>query len=140
MTSDSPLPLDDLLAQTDWVTSLARALVAALARGCRDALRNLGRLLRDDRDELQRGVAEGLGGVGIADVLHGLPDDFVEVERGAGGDLTGQNHRVALAEGLAGHAARRVLLEAGVEDGIRNVVADLIGVSFGHRLGRERET
>ena len=78
--------------------------------------------------------------VGVADLLDRLADDLVVVELGVGRDLAGEDHVVALDQRLARDAALRVLLEAGVEDRVGDVIADLVGVTFGHRLGRERET
>ncbi len=113
---------------------VAGALVAALARCGGHALRDLGGLLRNDRDELERRIAEGLGDIRIADFLHRQADDPLVVQLRVRRDLPGNDHRVALAQRLARDAALRVLLEAGVEDGVRDVIADLVGMPLGHRL------
>jgi len=42
-------------------------------------------------------------------------------------------------ERFAGDAALAILLEAGVEDRVGDVIAHLVGVALGNRLGRERE-
>jgi hypothetical protein len=55
---------------------IAGALIAALAGGFRDALRDLVGLLGDQLNDLERGVTEGLGRVGVADFLDRLADDF----------------------------------------------------------------
>ena len=118
---------------------IAGALIAALAGRRRHALIDLVRLLGDERDDLQRGVAERLARVGVADLLDRLPHDLVVVELGVGRDLAGEHDVVALDERFAGDAALRVLLEAGVENRVGDVIAHLVGVAFGNRLGRERE-
>jgi S-adenosylmethionine synthetase len=40
---------------------------------------------------------------------------------------------------LARDARERVVRERGVEDGVRDLVGDLVRVTLGHRLGREQE-
>ena len=113
---------------------VAGALVAALARRLGDALRDLVGLLGDELNDLQRRVAEGLGGVGVADFLDRLPDDLLEIELGVGRDLASEDHMVALDQRLARHAAPGVLLETRVEDRVGDVIADLVGVTFGDRF------
>jgi hypothetical protein len=100
---------------------------------------DLVRLLGDERHHLQRGVAEGLVGVGVADFLDRLAHDLLVIQLGVGRDLAGEHDVVALDERFAGDAAELVLLEAGVENGVGNVIAHLVRVAFGYRLGRKRE-
>mgnify|MGYP003345289918 CR=1 FL=1 len=87
---------------------------------------------RVERDDLQRRVAERLRRVRVADVLDGLPDDLVVVERRVCRDLAGEDDRIALAEGFTRDPALRVLLEARVENRIRDVVTHLVRMSFRH--------
>src|SRR5206468_8913641 len=87
----------------------------------------------------ERCIAERLGWIAISDLAHGLTDDLLVIECRIGRDLACEHDRVALAQGLAGDAALRVLLEAGVEDRVGDVIADLVGVTLGYRFGRERE-
>ncbi len=105
-------------------------LVAALARRGRHALGNLGGLLGDDGDQLQCRVAEGLGGIAVADFLHRLPYDRVEVEGGRARDLSREDDRVALAQRLACDAALRIGLQTGVEHRVRDVVAHLVRMAL----------
>ena len=53
------------------------------------------------------------------------------------GDLTTDDHDVALGEGFAGDAALRVHREAGVEDGIGDGVANFVWMAFADGLRRE---
>ncbi len=85
------------------------------------------------------GVQPGLG-VQVADLTDGLAGHLAPVHLGLGGDLTGDHHEVAGQKGLAGDPGKRVLLQAGVQDGVRNLVGDLVRVSFGHGFGSEEET
>ena len=53
-------------------------------------------------------------------------------------DLAGDHDQPGRQQGLAGHAARGVLLEDRVEDRVRDLVGHLVGMAFGDRLGGER--
>lgn len=61
--------------------------------------------------------------------------DVVDV--GLGGDLTGQQHQTGGAQGFSGHARLGVLGQQGVQDGVGDLVCDLVGVTFGDGLGGE---
>ena len=76
--------------------------------------------------------------VHVADVLDGVAGDFLEIDVRLGGDFAGNHDEARVHERLAGHAALRVLREAGVEDGIGNLVGDLVGVALGHGFGGKK--
>ena len=77
--------------------------------------------------------------VHVADLADGVADDFLEVDLGLGGEFAGDDDVVALDQGLAGDAGEPVLREAGVEDGIRDAVSDLVRVALADGFGREDE-
>jgi hypothetical protein len=56
-----------------------------------------------------------------------------------GGDLAGEDDVVALDERFARDTTVRVLLDAGIENRIGDVISDLVRMAFGNRFGRERE-
>jgi hypothetical protein len=102
-----------------------------------DALGDIGGLLREQvRDEDLVGV-EDVVVVHVADLADRGADDFLEVDLRLGGKLAGDDHVVALDQGLAGDAGEAVLGEAGVEDGIRDAIGNLIGVALADGFGRE---
>ena len=78
---------------------------------------------------------EAAGGVVIADFVHGAPDDVGDVHVAPGGDLAHDHHHAGGGHGLTGHAAGGVLGHDGVQNGVRNLVADLVGMSLGDGLG-----
>ena len=87
------------------------------------------------------GVAvEALERVVVADFADGVADELLHVDVGLGGDFAGNDDEAGAGEGLAGDAAVGVFREAGVEDGVGNLVGDLVGVAFGDGLGGEEET
>ena len=72
----------------------------------------------------------------VTDLSDHLAHQLVEVDMGTGGDLTQQHHEAGLGGRLAGHPRSRVLLQAGIQHRIADLVADLIRVAFGDRLRR----
>jgi hypothetical protein len=98
-------------------------------------LGNIGRLLLDGDEQVQGLVVETLGGVIVADVLDGLTDNLLVVDLGLGGDLTEDHDHARLGGRLAGDLGHGVLGKAGIEDGIRDLVADLVGVALADGFG-----
>jgi hypothetical protein len=84
-------------------------------------------------------VVDAVLGVVVADALDGVARDLDVVDVGIRRDLAGENHQTGVAQRLGGHAAARVLLEDRVQDGVRDLVGHLVGVSFRDRFGREEK-
>ena len=102
-----------------------------------DALGDVGGLLREQvRDKDLIGV-EDVVVVHVADLADGGADDFLKVHFRLRGEFAGDDDVVALDQGLAGDAGETVLGEAGIEDGVRDAVGDLIGVALADGFGRE---
>src|SRR5208282_2491906 len=79
------------------------------------------------------GVAvEAVEGVVVSDGLDGAADYVLEIDVGFGGYFSGDDDQSGGGEGFAGDAAGGVFGEAGVEDGVGNLVGDFIGMAFGH--------
>src|SRR5207302_1890997 len=99
------------------------------------------------RDVARLAVDGGEGGAGlgiepearvrVADGADGAPHDVGDVDVGGGGDFSRHDRHARGDEGLAGDARRRVLANDGVEHSVGDLVGDLIGMAFRHRLGRE---
>ena len=97
-----------------------------------EALSDVGRLLLDSDENVAGLVVETLVGGVVADVLDGLADDLLVVEVGLGGDLTKDHDHAGLGGSLAGDLGEGVFLEAGIEDGIGDLIAaGLLAVSSG---------
>ena len=82
-------------------------------------------------------VVETVGGVVVAYLAHDFACDLRDVNVAAGGNLA---HDVDHARGggaLAGDVAQGVLFEYGVQNGVGDLVADFVGMSFGDGLGSE---
>jgi hypothetical protein len=73
----------------------------------------------------------------VADPADRLTDEVGDVDLGGGRKLAGDHGHARVHERLAGDARVGVLAEAGVEHGVRDLVGDLVGVTFGDGLGGE---
>jgi hypothetical protein len=71
-----------------------------------------------------------VGGV-VADVEDDLARQRFEVDPGAGGDFAGDDGDTGLDHGFAGDAGALVLRQDGVENGVGDLVGDLVRVAFG---------
>lgn len=87
-------------------------------------LGNIGRLLLDGDKDVAGLVVEALLGVVIADVFDGIADDLLVVEVGLGGDLAKDHDHASLSGRLTSDLGERVLPEAGIEDGVGDLIAE----------------
>ena len=113
-----------------------QALVAGAAGV--HAHRDVGRLAVDRGDDAAGVAVEPVLGVGVADFPDGLADQLLHVDVGVGRDLAGDEAEAGRDERLARHAAGRILREDRIQDAVRNLIGDLVRMSFRHRLGREQ--
>ena len=76
---------------------------------------------------------------GVADVSHDLADDLLEIDVAVGGNLAHDVDEAGGCAGLAGHAGIGVVSQNLVEDGVGDLVADLVGMALGDGL-RSKQT
>jgi hypothetical protein len=112
-----------------------QALVAGAPRV--HSLGDVGRLLVDGRDHGAGLVVEAVLGPGVAHPLDGLANDPGQVGVGLGRDLPGDEREPGGHQRLAGHPAVGVFGQQDVEDGVGNLVRDLVGVPLGDGLRGE---
>ena len=114
-------------------------LLAAFAglQGVEDAAGDVVGLLADGDGDAAAGAVESVGRGVVADAQDGLADDLRDFDVGVGGDLAGHVDQAGGGQGLHGNPGLGVLGQQGVQDGVADLVTDLVGVAFGHRLGRE---
>ena len=79
-------------------------------------------------------VVDAVLGVVVADAFDGVARDLDVVHMGVGGDFTGQDHESGVAQCFCRNAGLGVLLKDCVQDGIRNLVSDLVGMAFRNRF------
>ena len=110
------------------------ALIACTAHLIVGAQCDVGALAVDVGDD---GTGVGIKAelcAGVADICHHLADDLLEIHIAVGGDLAHDVHKAGGCTGLAGHAGIGVVGQNFVQNGIRDLVADLVGMSFGDGL------
>eukprot|EP00754_Rhynchopus_humris_P026784 Rhum_TRINITY_DN15042_c11_g1::Rhum_TRINITY_DN15042_c11_g1_i2::g.137124::m.137124 len=103
------------------------------------ALRDVRRLLLDRDQHVARLVVESLLRVVVSDVLHRVAQHRLVVHLRLRRDLAEHHHHARLAARLARHLRHRVVLQARVEHGVRELVAHLVRVTLRHVLRREHE-
>ncbi len=114
-------------------TLVARALVFRVL--AIHALVDVGRLLADQIEHTAGGAVEtDFAGV-VADVENDLARQRFQIDPRAGGDFTSDNRHAGLDHRFAGHACALVLHEDRVEDGVGNLVGNLVRMAFGHGFG-----
>ena len=102
------------------------------------AQRDIAGLLINVGDDAAGVAVKAVLGPVIADVPNDLTGDLGDVHIAAGGDLAHDVHKSGRGRGLAGHAAVGVLRQNGVQHGIGNLVADLVGMALRHGFGGEK--
>ena len=110
-----------------------------------DPLGDVGALGGDDVVDEDGVCVEDVVAVVVADLTDRIADDLSKIQDRlegllaelGNGDLTADHHDVALGIGLAGNAAHRIECQAGIEDGVGNGVADLVGMALADGFGRE---
>ena len=103
-----------------------------------DTLGDVRRLLVDAHHHAARLPVDAEMGARIAGVLDGVANHPGHVDVAIGGDLTNNDREAGGKDRLAGHPAERVLGHDLVEDGVRNLVRELVGVALCDRLRGEK--
>ena len=101
------------------------------------ALRNVAGLMVDGGNNGARLPVKAHFGAVIADFLDGFADDLRQIGIALGADFTGDDGHAGRHEGFASHTGVGILFNQCIEDGIGNLVGNLIGMTFGHGLGRK---
>ena len=114
---------------------VARAKVRLVVRAITvDTLGDIQRLLLDGREHRARGKIESQVRMVVPDVLDHAAHDLRQGCPRGGRDLAGDDHKSGLRKGLTRHPASRILLDQAVQNRVRDLIADLVRVPFGHGL------
>lgn len=104
-----------------------------------DALGDVWGLLLESNEDVAGLVVESLGRVIVADVFDRVTDDLLVVDNGLRRDLAANEDHASLGDRFAGDFGVGILLEMSIEDGIRDLIADLVGMTLSDGLGCEEE-
>jgi len=128
----------DALVAGALAVELVDALALAGLERVVDALCDVGRLRADrDRDAARAAVEPDVGG-GVADRRDLVAHDLRDLDVALGRHLAGDVHLAGRDHGLDRDARPRVDGEQRIEDAVGDLVADLVGVALGDRLGGEQ--
>ena len=95
---------------------------------------NIRRLLANVSQNAARIPVNPVSNIGIPNLPHHPPGNVVKVERRLGSDFPGDHHQILGSHRLAGDPAPRIPPQRGIQHRIRNLVAQLVRVTLGHRL------
>jgi hypothetical protein len=70
----------------------------------------------------------------VTDSANGLASYTRVVDHRLGGNLTGNDNQTCSYESFAGDTGRRIRSKCCIKDGVRDLIGDLIGMSFGNGL------
>ena len=118
---------------------VASAGVQMIVGGVIHALGNIVALLVVGHQHGATPVVNAVVGVVVADALQGIACHLDVVHMGVGGDLACQYHQTGVAQGLGSNTGFRVLREDRVQNGIRDLIGHLVGVTFRDRLGSKEK-
>ena len=104
------------------------------------ALRDIARLLVDARDHRAGIGIEAVERVVVADRSNHPTDQALEIDVGLGRDLARDDHQAGRRQGFRRHAAVRILLQAGIENGVGDLVGNFVRVAFGNGFRGKQET
>ena len=110
------------------------AAVRGLAGQTANAGVDVGRLAVDREQHLAGVGVDAPGAVGVADPSQRVAGDLFDVDARRCGDLSEDHDQVGGHGRFAGDVGFGVADEAGIEHGVGDLVADLVRVTFGHRL------
>lgn len=105
--------------------------------GAYDALVDVGRLFVDGREHAARIAVELVFAAGVADAVDDPARHALYVDVGFRAHFACHDDESRRAERFAGDLGACVVTQEFVQDGVRNLIRDFVGVSFRHRFRRE---
>lgn len=103
-------------------------------------LGNIGALLFNGYEDVAGLVIETNGGISETDSPHSGTNDILVVHLGLGGDLSENHHHSGLACRFTSNLGVGIFSQAGIQNGVRDLIAELIRVTLRDALGSEQES
>ena len=122
---------------TEHDALVARALVLLLLAA--DAPVDVGRLLVDGRQHAARIAVEAVVAARVADAADDPAGHALHIDVGIRAHLARHNHEARGAERLAGYLRLGIAAQELIENGVRNLIGDLVGMSFGYGFRRKKK-
>ena len=95
------------------------------------ALRDVARLLVDGRDDRAGVGVEAIESIVVADGGDDATHQALKINVGFGGDFASDDDQPGGCQRFSGDAAVGILLQAGIQNGVRNLIGNLIRMAFG---------
>ena len=114
-----------------------QALVSGTLFFCGFPVHALGDVRRLFADGVQDGTGMAVkthGRVRVTDSNNRAAYDILEIDPGGSGDLAGDDGHAGLDHGLAGNTCLDILFQNGIQDRIRYLVSNFVGMAFGYGL------
>ena len=116
---------------------VAGALIEVVVVRAVHALGDVRRLLVVRDEHRAAAVVDAVVGVVVADALDRVARDLDVIDVGGGGDFTCQHDETGVAQRFGSDARVFVLSQDGVENGVGDLIRDLVGMAFGDGFGSE---
>ena len=97
-------------------------------------------LLVDVGDNAAGIAVKAVLGAVIADLTHHLAGDLGNIHIAGGGDLTHDMDQTGGSGGFTGHAAIGVMRQNGIQHGIRDLIANFVGMTLGDGFGSKQSS
>ncbi len=127
-----------LVTRTDLIVLVARRRGAALQRVV-NAAGDVRALLLDRHDDAALARIEPVVRVRVTNLRDDIANQLLDIDVGTGRDFAEDQHESGRYRGFACHAGIRILREHGVKHRVGDLVTDLVGMPFRHRLRREKQ-
>ena len=93
---------------------------------------NIRRLpVKGDHDRTGAGIKTDVG-TGVSDLPDRPAGNFLEINQGFGGDLSANDDKTCRRHGFTGNTAHGILLDAGIQNSVRDRVAHFVRMTFCH--------
>ena len=115
---------------TEHQALITSSLAKIIVKGLVDALGNIRRLLVVGHQNGAALVVDAVFGVGIADLLQYISRHLDVINACVGGDLPSQHDETGITEGLSRDSGVLILSEEGIQNGIGDLIGNLIGMAF----------
>ena len=93
-------------------------------------LSNIRALLLNSDQDIASLVVKSLLRVVVSNILDRIADDLLVVELRLSRDFTEDHDHTSLGGRLAGHLRERIILEAGIENGVGDLISDLVWMAL----------
>ena len=123
-----------LISRADGVDLFIGHFIFFCFQGLIHTQSDIGGLLVDGRHHAAGIRIKAEFPAGVTDFTDRITDDFLDIHIGGGGDLAHHHHQAGRRTGFAGYPAHGILFDQFIQDGVGNLIAHFIRMSFCYRF------